>query len=380
MSARWLERSVLVTVGTGGVGKTTLAAAIGLEAAARGRRTLVLTIDPARRLAQALGMRSLDHEPQQVPADRIRASAPRGALFAMMLDTKRTFDEIVERFTPDPELRRRIFANRIYRQLTDALSGSREYSALEKLAAIHAAGDYDLIVLDTPPAAHALDFLDAPRRVLGFLDGGFLELLLRPSRTGLRLFRFGSELTLRGLERLTGLSFLGDLSEFFGAFEALLGGFRERAERTQELRRSRQCGFVLIAGPDPEQVRRAVAFSLRLQQERVHLTGLVVNRVRTWPSGRPPETGAEARKQAQGWLEPALGAERAARLVSVARRHAAAAQRDAEHAEHIEKSVALERSQMHRIPLLAEDIHTPRGLRRLRAHLFGHAAHRDGSR
>jgi anion-transporting ArsA/GET3 family ATPase len=371
MSARWLERSVLVTAGTGGVGKTTLAAAIGLEAAARGRRTLVLTIDPARRLAQALGVRSLDHEPQQVPADRIGAAgSPRGALFAMMLDTKRTFDEIVERFTPDPELRRRIFANRIYRQLTDALSGSREYSALEKLAAIHASGEYDLIVLDTPPAAHALDFLDAPRRVLGFLDGGFLEVLLAPSRTGLRLFRLGSELTLRGLERLTGLSFLGDLSEFFGAFEALLGGFRERAELTSKLLRSRACGFVLVAGPDPEQVRRAVAFSLRLQQERVHLAGLVVNRMRTWPSGRPPDMGAEARKEAQRWLEPALGAERAARLLSVARRHAAAARRDAEHAEHIEKSVALERGEMHRIPLLAEDIHTPRGLRRLRAHLF----------
>lgn len=370
MSARWLERSVLVTVGTGGVGKTTLAAAIALEGAARGRRTLVLTIDPARRLAQALGVRSLDHEPQQVPADRIGAVSPRGALFAMMLDTKRTFDGIVERFTPDPELRRRIFANRIYQQLTDALSGSREYSALEKLAEIHAAGEYDLIVLDTPPAAHALDFLDAPRRVLGFLDGGFLEILLRPSRTGLRLFRFGSELTLRGLERITGLAFLGDLSEFFGAFEALLGGFRERAQLVAELLRRPACGFVLIAGPDPEQVRRAVAFSNRLRQERVHLAGVVVNRMRTWPSGRPPDTGVEARKDAQRWLEPALGAERAARLVEVARRHAGAARRDAEHAEHIEKSIGLAPHEMRRIPLLAEDIHTPRGLRRLRARLF----------
>jgi anion-transporting ArsA/GET3 family ATPase len=373
MSLHWLERSVLVTVGTGGVGKTTLAAAIALEAAARGRRTLVLTIDPARRLAQALGVRSLDHEPQQVPADRIGAASPleRGALFAMMLDTKRTFDEIVERLVADPQLRRRIFANRIYRQLTDALSGSREYSALEKLAEIHAAKHYDLIVLDTPPAAHALDFLDAPRRVLGFLDGGFLELLLAPGRTGLRFLRVGSTLTLRALERLTGLAFLADLSDFFGAFEALLGGFRERARLTAGLLRGRSCGFVLVAGPDPEQVRRAAAFSTRLREERVQLAGLIVNRLRTWPGGRIPAADQEACKEGQRWLEPTLGVERAARLVEVARRQAEAARRDAEHAGQIEQSVALERAVMHRIPLLSEDIHTPRGLRRLRAHLFG---------
>lgn len=374
MSARWLERSVIVTVGTGGVGKTTLAAAIALEAAARGRRTLVLTIDPARRLAQALGVRSLDHDPQQVPADRIRSASARGALFAMMLDTKRTFDEIVERFATDPELRRRIFANRIYRQLTDALSGSREYSALEKLAEIHAAREYDLIVLDTPPAAHALDFLDAPRRVLGFLEGGFLELLLAPSRTGLRFLRFGSELTLRGLERLTGFSFLADLSDFFGAFEALLGGFRERAKLASELLRDPKCGFVLVAGPDPEQMRRAVDFSARLREERVQLAGLIVNRIRTWPTGRPPPAaGPEACKEAQRWLEPALGVAHASRLVEVARRHAAAAERDLVAAEHVEKALALDPSEMHRLPLLSEDIHTPRGLRRLRAQLFGAA-------
>ena len=154
----------------------------------------------------------------------------------------------------------------------------------------------------------------------------------------------------------------------------LLGGFRERARLTSELLRSRACGFVLVAGPDPEQVRRAVAFSERLRQERVQLAGLVVNRMRTWPAGLVPDTGAEACKQAQRWLEPALGTERAARLVEVARRQAGAARRDAEGAERIEKALALERGDMRRIPLLAEDIHTPRGLLRLRAHLFGPAA------
>jgi len=374
MSVRWLQRSVIVTVGTGGVGKTTLAAAIGLEAAALGRRTLVLTIDPARRLAQALGVQSLGHEPQQIPADRIGGDSPRGALFAMMLDTKRTFDEIVARWISDPERRRTLLQNPIYRQLTDALSGSREYSALEKLAEIHCSGEYEFIVLDTPPAAHALDFLDAPRRVLSFLDGGFLELLPGPGsalgRTGLRWLRFGSELTLRTLERLTGLAFLGDLSEFFSSFDSLLINFRERAERTGKLLRDPACGFVLVAGPDAEQARRAVAFAERLRAEKVHLAGLVVNRVRVWADGEVPDASPAAREKARAWLEEQLGASAAEALVEVSHRHACAVRRDAEMAQQIEKAVQVEPATSHRVPLLAEDIHTARGLARLREHLF----------
>ncbi len=184
----WLDLRVLVTVGTGGVGKTTVSAALGLEAARRGKRVLVLTIDPAKRLADALGISELSHEPRELELP----VAGGGSLAAMVLDTKRTFDELVMRFSPDVESRERILANPIYRNLTDTLAGSREYSAMAKLYQLYSDGDYDLIVLDTPPAKHALDFLETPRRLQGFLDSGFLKVLLHPAaaigRTGFRLF------------------------------------------------------------------------------------------------------------------------------------------------------------------------------------------------
>jgi len=232
--AGWLDCRVLVTVGTGGVGKTTVAAALGLAGARAGKSVLVMTIDPARRLADALGTGALDHVPREVPRERLSEAgvAGEGKLAAMMLDTKRTFDELVERFAADPASRERIFANPIYRNLTDALGGSREYSAMEKLRQVHAEGGYDLIVLDTPPASHALDFLDAPRRLAGFLESQLLTTLLHPAavvgRASLRLFRSGSELVLRGLERITGLEFLTAISEFLLAFEEMLGGFSAR--------------------------------------------------------------------------------------------------------------------------------------------------------
>jgi anion-transporting ArsA/GET3 family ATPase len=376
MSARWLARTVIATVGTGGVGKTTTAAAIGIQGALSGRRTLVLTIDPARRLAQALGLESLGHQPQRVPQSHIGTAKPtgRGELFAMMLDTRRTFDEIVERFAPDAATRARILANPIYQTLTDALSGSREYSALEKLVEILDDGDYDLVVLDTPPAAHVLDFLDAPRRLMGFLDGSFLSVLLQPAGSlgmrGFRLLRLGSELGLRTLQRLTGFGFLGELTEFFHAFEGLLAGFRARAEHVNTVLRGPSCGFILVAGPDAEQVARASSFHQSLQRERVQLIGLVVNRVQHWPSGPIPDTSPEARQSARQWLEPATGAQAASALVDVASRHAERARRDAEAAERLEKILALHPTDVHRVPLLVEDIHTARGLHRLRGHLF----------
>jgi anion-transporting ArsA/GET3 family ATPase len=289
----WLEHRVLVTVGTGGVGKTTVGAAIGLEAARRGKRALVVTIDPARRLADALGVGELGHEPRTLPRKVLRKAGieGRGELVAMMLDTKRTFDELVSRYSPDEEALERILANPIYQNLTDALAGSREYSAMEKLHQLHSAGEYDLIVLDTPPSTHALEFLDAPRRLTGFLQSDFLKLLFRPAlamgRTGFRLFRFGSATVLRAMERLTGIGFLRTISDFLLAFESMLDGFTTRAAEIEALLRDPACGFVLVVGPDPEQARRALDFSARLQEDGIGLLGLVMNRVRTWPTSGP---------------------------------------------------------------------------------------------
>ena len=380
----WLEHQILVVVGTGGVGKTTVSAAMGLEAARRGKRVLVLTIDPARRLGDALGI-ELGHEPHSIPGAVLRAAGieASGELVAMMLDTKRTFDDLVRRYSPDEEALERILTNPIYQNLTDALAGSREYSAMESLHQLHSAGEYDLIVLDTPPSSHALEFLDAPRRLTGFLQSDLLKLLFRPAialgRTGFRLFRFGSATVLRALEMVTGLGFLRAISDFLLAFESMLEGFSERARATEALLRDPICGFVLVVGPDPGQARRAEDFWNRLQQERVHLLGLVMNRVRTWPGRGPaPQLGTAEAKQLTEQLakelakqDPSFDPEQAAReLVATLTQQALLARRDAEVGARLEGAIGLSPEAVRKIPLFSEDVHALEGLQRMASHLF----------
>lgn len=380
----WLKRRILVTVGTGGVGKTTVSAAMGLEAARRGRRVLVLTIDPARRLADALGIK-LDHKPRSIPRKVLSAAGLelRGTLHAMMLDTKQTFDELVERYSTDREALERILANPIYQNLTDALAGSREYSAMEKLHQLHSTGDYDLIVVDTPPSGHALEFLDAPRRLTAFLQSDLLKVLFRPAlamgRTGFRLFRFGSATVLRVVEKITGLGFLTAISDFLLAFESMLDGFTARARETEVLLRDPACGFVLVVGPDPGQARRAEDFWARLQREEIHLLGLVVNRVRTWPvSGPVPELGdarimglTERLGKELAKRDPPFDGENAARsLVGMLAQQASLARRDARTCARLEQSLSLTPEAVRRIPLFSEDVHAVEGLQRMASHLF----------
>ena len=381
----WLDCRVLVTAGTGGVGKTTVAAAIGLAGARAGKSVLVMTIDPARRLADALGTGALDHTPRQVPGERLREIGVTGGgtLAALMLDTKRTFDELVERFAPNPAARERIFSNPIYRNLTDALGGSREYSAMEKLRQMHVDGEYDLIVLDTPPASHALDFLDAPRRLAGFLESQFLTVLLHPAavvgRASLRLFRSGSELVARGLERITGLDFLTSISEFLLAFEEMLGGFSERAREVSLLLRDPVCGFVLVTGPDQQQARSAESFWLRLKADGIQLVGLVLNRVHVWPGGGPaPADDAREVELAIEWLTRALAEAApeidalggARELVAATRAHAARARRDAAVRERLEKALPLPTEAVRVVPLFSEDVHELEALARMERLIF----------
>jgi anion-transporting ArsA/GET3 family ATPase len=288
------ERRILVCVGCGGVGKTTVAASLALEAARAGRRTLVLTIDPARRLANALGLDTLGDEPSPLPRE---ALAPLGvpesaSLSACMLDQKRTFDGLVERFAHDVKTRERILANPIYQHVSDALSGSVEYSAMERVYELHERGAFDLIVVDTPPAQHALDFLEAPQRLLEFLDSRLVHLLIHPAfsagRLGVRWFQRGTRMVFRLIEQVTGIGFLQDVSEFLLAFEAMAPGFRQRAERVRGLLRGPDAGFVLVAGPERESVAQASEFLARLEGFGVALQGVVANRVRTWPGGGAP--------------------------------------------------------------------------------------------
>ncbi|HEY5677175.1 MAG TPA: ArsA-related P-loop ATPase, partial [Myxococcales bacterium] len=253
-------KRVAVCVGSGGVGKTTVAAALALGRALQGGKVLVCTIDPARRLANALGLEALGNVESHVPAHKFREAglAPKGQLFAMMLDVKRTWDDLVARHAPDRARQERIYQNRIYQQLSGALAGSQEYMAMEKLYELATERDYDLIVLDTPPTAHALDFLEAPERILDFLGNESARLLLAPAvsagKLGLRLLQLGSSYVAKTLGKFTGAEVLRDLAEFMATFQGMYEGFKDRAAAVRALLAEAQVGFVIVASATPRSV------------------------------------------------------------------------------------------------------------------------------
>ncbi|WP_067440820.1 ArsA family ATPase [Nocardioides jensenii] len=273
---------IIVCCGSGGVGKTTTSAALALRAAERGRKVVVLTIDPARRLAQSMGIESLDNTPRPV---RDIADSP-GSLDAMMLDMKRTFDEVVEN-QATPEKARQILENPFYIALSSSFAGTQEYMAMEKLGQLHRdakkSGAYDLIVVDTPPSRSALDFLDAPERLSSFLDGKFIRLLLAPARGPARIMTAGFGLITSALTKILGATVLQDLQMFVAAFDTLFGGFRQRAQKTFELLQADGTAFLVIAAPEPDALREATYFVDRLRGEQMPLAGLVVNRASMKP-------------------------------------------------------------------------------------------------
>jgi anion-transporting ArsA/GET3 family ATPase len=277
-------RGVVVCVGPGGVGKTTLAAALALRGAALGRRSLVCTIDPARRLASALGLEALGNVARPVPQSSLLAAGVRLStpLQAMMLDMKQSWDELIARSAP-AEQRDRILANRFYHSLSTVLAGSQEYIALEKLWELHASGAHDLVVLDTPPTAHALDFLDAPARVLEFLETDTARWLLTPAlrgaRFGLRLFGLGGNLISRTLSRIVGGDTLSDLAAFLLAMSGLNEGFRERSQAVRALLASKETTFVLITAPSVGRRAEAVGFHAALLAQGLDVAAVVVNQV-----------------------------------------------------------------------------------------------------
>jgi anion-transporting ArsA/GET3 family ATPase len=278
---------IIVCCGSGGVGKTTVAAALGLRAARRGRDVVVLTVDPARRLAQSMGLLELDNSPR-----RIEGVEGDGELHAMMLDMKRTFDEIVEAHS-DPDRAKQILANPFYQSLSSSLSGTQEYMAMEKLGQLHRSGAWDLIVVDTPPSRNALDFLDAPERMGRFLDGRFMKILAAPAKTGGRLgvkvLSAGFSVFTSVLNKVIGVQLLRDVQTFVAAFDTMFGGFRERAQKTYELLQTPGTAFLIVASPEPDALREASYFVERLAEERMPLAGLVVNRVHEVPEyGRRP--------------------------------------------------------------------------------------------
>ncbi|GAA2643956.1 ArsA family ATPase [Paractinoplanes durhamensis] len=276
---------IIVCCGAGGVGKTTTAAALGLRSAeVHGRRTVVLTIDPARRLAQSMGLSELDNTPRQVKGIDVASG---GELHAMMLDMKRTFDEVVQQHTT-PQRAAEIFANPFYQAMSSTFAGTQEYMAMEKLGQLRATDEWDLIVVDTPPSRSALDFLDAPARLSRFLDGRMLRMLLAPSRAGKSMFSlvtasFG--LFSRAVQKILGAQLLTDLSGFVAALDSMFGGFRHRADETYRILQDPQTSFLLVAAPERDAVREAAYFAERLVAERMPLAGLVLNRMHDSAAG-----------------------------------------------------------------------------------------------
>jgi anion-transporting ArsA/GET3 family ATPase len=269
---------IIVCCGSGGVGKTTTAAAIGLRAAERGRQVCVLTVDPARRLAQSMGLTSLDNTPRLVDGVDDESG---GSLHAMMLDMKRTFDEIVEAHA-DPARAAQILANPFYQSLSSSFSGTQEYMAMEKLGQLRRSDEWDLIVVDTPPSRSALDFLDAPERLGRFLDGRLIRVMTAPVKAGRpfgRVINAGFSVMTGAMTKLLGGQVLRDAQTFITAFDTMFGGFRERAEATYKLLQAPGTSFLVIATPEPDALREASYFVERLAEERMPLAGLMLNRV-----------------------------------------------------------------------------------------------------
>jgi anion-transporting ArsA/GET3 family ATPase len=280
---------VIVCCGSGGVGKTTTAAALGLRAAERGRHVVVLTVDPARRLAQSMGLTKLDNTPRPVPFPDRGHGTPGGSLHAMMLDMKRTFDEIVEAHA-DPDRAAQILDNPFYQSLSSGFSGTQEYMAMEKLGQLRRADEWDLIVVDTPPSRSALDFLDAPQRLGRFLDGRLIRLLVVPAKVGgrayLKVLNAGFGMVTGVLTKVLGAQVLKDVQTFVSALDTMFGGFRERADYTYRLLRAPGTAFLVIAAPEPDALREASYFVERLAQEGMPLAGLILNRVHRSPAAR----------------------------------------------------------------------------------------------
>jgi anion-transporting ArsA/GET3 family ATPase len=279
------RKEVIVCAGAGGVGKTTTAAAVALRAAVEGKRTVVLTIDPARRLAASLGLKELSNDPTKVPARKFASAGlkPVGELYAMMLDTKTTFDKVVTRYAPTTDQANRIINNRFYRNISATLSGTQEYMAMEKLYELYADGGFELIVIDTPPTRNALDFLDAPRRLTGFLESRVLRWFLLPYiKAGggfMRVANIAATTFLRIVKRIIGTEALDDTAEFFRNLEGMYEGFNERAREVASLLKSNVTSFIVVTSPATDSVSEATFFAARLNESGLPFGALVVNRV-----------------------------------------------------------------------------------------------------
>ncbi len=384
------DRHVVVCCGTGGVGKTTVSASLALAAARHGRDALVVTIDPAKRLADTLGIRNIGNVAHEVPRSRwdpgTRAPAG-GRLSALMLDTRSTFDALVRKHAGDEHQAQRILENRFYQNISGALSGTQEYMAMEKLHELHAEGGYDLIVVDTPPTRHALDFLDAPARLLRLLDNRIFRLLMVPTRTSLRIAGVAIQGFLRTVGKVLGTEAIDDVVAFFRAFEGMEAGFRSRATDVTALLADPGTAFILVTSPRRDAVEEAEFFSTRLRESDYSVAALVVNRVHPvfGAPHDPDDDDAHGLRKRASELE-ALAAGAAAEIAAAARRLAG---RYADLADDVELG-RRERTQLtdvalrigaHAVayvPSLSHDVVDFDALTRVADHLLEHSSDRHG--
>ncbi len=359
-------KGICICAGSGGVGKTTTSAAIASGMAARGLKVCVLTIDPAKRLADSLGLKELGNTASRVDPKLFEAQGVemKGELWAMMLDAKATFDELVARQAPDEESRDRVLNNRIYQQISNALAGSQEYMAMEKLFELHSEGDFDLLVLDTPPTRNALDFLDAPRRLTQFIEGRSLRVFMRPTGIAARVAGRGASVALSVFKRIVGFDLLADLAEFFNAFSGMVDGFQARAKRVNKLLADPSTCFLVVCGPQGEPVDEAVYFHRKLVEAKLPFGGVIVNKVHY----AAEDLGGDSSGLPAALVEKLDDEDLCKRVADNFADYQALAERDARNIKRLEKE--LRTKGVIRVPYLDEDVHDLAGLAEINRYLF----------
>jgi anion-transporting ArsA/GET3 family ATPase len=365
-------RRIIVCVGAGGVGKTTVAAAIALGFAQRGKRVLCITIDPAKRLADSLGLGAMITEEQDVSPELFEQAGVRvpGSLTVLMLDTKRTFDELVARHASSPEARERIFQNRIYSYVSTSLAGTQSYMAMEKVLLVQQDPRFDLIVLDTPPTSNALDFLDAPERLIEAIDSSAMRWLVetfeKSGRFSLNLVARGVALVLRGIGRLTGKGFLEHLAEFVAELNDLFGGFRERAAAVAKAFRSKDMAYVLVTSPAPAAIDEVNYFAARLREQGMRPDAVVVNRLQVAPEKAEPAAVRVAARE----LGIELSREAMDAVLRAADDDRIRAEFEAEQLQMLDVAFAAASTEIVRVPVLSADVHDVRSLSGVAGVLF----------